>query len=157
MKIWLISLAETRRAVSSLISAFTFRTIHRSVANIISCIHAQKSTATYRYSLSYGPEKLDDAMACFEVETRRAITFSILVRSPQLFHKNVAHYVVYNRANRDVAKTTGSYQKTVKKSGVLARRHVSWFVFFEYNTQNSTFGSVRHPKSTNSHAARFHA
>ncbi len=53
---------------------------NQTVANIISFICAQQSTATDRYSLSYGPAKLDDAMACFEVETRRAITSSILVR-----------------------------------------------------------------------------
>ncbi len=63
------------------------------------------------------------------------------------------------RANRDAATMTGSYEKTVKKSAVLARRLVSWFFFVPpfYNTQKSNFVSVRHHESTNSHAARFHA
>ncbi len=61
---WLISHAETRRAITL----------------PIFFISTQQSTATDRYSLSYGPAKLDDAMACFEVKTRRAITSSILLR-----------------------------------------------------------------------------
>ena len=77
---WLISHAETRRAVSSSISALRFHTIYRNVANIIIFIYVQTTTATDRYSLSYDPAKLDDAMASFEVNTRRAITLSISVR-----------------------------------------------------------------------------
>ncbi len=83
---WLILRAKTRRAVSSSILARWFCMMHRTVANIISFIYAQNATKTGRYSSSYGPAKLDDAMASFEVKTRRAITSSILVRWCQLFH-----------------------------------------------------------------------
>jgi hypothetical protein len=60
--------------------------MHQNKGNITISVYAQKPTATDRYSLSYGPAKLDDAMACFEVKTRRAITLSILVRWRQFFH-----------------------------------------------------------------------
>ena len=85
-------------------------------------------------------------MASFEVKTRRAVTLSILVRWPHLFHEDAANVVVHHRANRDIDTMTGSYEKTVKKTAVLARRLVSWFFFRVYNTQNSTFRSVRRVK-----------
>ena len=110
---WRISHAETRRAVSSSISAFTFRIIHRTVANIMIFIYAQKSTATGRYSSSYGPAKFDVAMASFEVETRRAVSLSISVFTCHISHQNVDNYVVYHEANQDVDTMTGSYQKGV--------------------------------------------
>jgi hypothetical protein len=50
------------------------------IVDIKISIFAQKSTATDRYLSSYGPTKLDVAMASFEVKTRWAIARSILVR-----------------------------------------------------------------------------
>jgi hypothetical protein len=77
---WLISHAKSRRAVSSLISALRLNIINQNKEDITISVYAQKSTATDQYSLSYGPAKFDDAMARFEVKTRRAITLLILVR-----------------------------------------------------------------------------
>ncbi len=66
-------------------------------------------------------------MTSFEVESRRAVSSSISVFTCHILHQNVDNHVVYHDANRDVDTMTGSYQKDVLKSGLLARRLVSWF------------------------------
>ena len=73
--------------------------IHQNRDNITIYVYAQNSTAKDRYSSSYGPAKLDDAMASFEVKTRRAITLSILVVCRLFLHENVVNDVGYHRAN----------------------------------------------------------
>ena len=75
--------------------------IAQTIVDIIISIFMQKSKATDRYWWRIGLAKLDVATACLEARTRRAISSSISAPLCRMIHQNVAHDVVYRRANWD--------------------------------------------------------
>ena len=98
--------------------------IHQNVANILSFIYAQKTTKTDRYLSSYDQAKFDDAMASFDVETRRAITRWISVRCRRFLQENVVNDVGYHGANRG---TTAKRREQTRRN-IATWRQISWFV-----------------------------
>jgi hypothetical protein len=64
----------------------------------------KKTTATDQYRLSYGPAKIDAAMARFDAKIRRAITRSILDLCRHIMHLNVADNIIYHFSRRNLDK-----------------------------------------------------
>ena len=79
------------------------------LVDIIIYIYAQKSTATDRYSLSYGPAKFDVATTNFEPIIRRSVSLSISALWTRMIHQNVGTDVGYHRANGEAEKKSASY------------------------------------------------
>jgi type IV secretory pathway TrbD component len=69
----------------------------------------KKSTATDQYRLSYGPAKIDAAMARFDAKIRRAITRSILDLCRHIMHLNVADNIIIILVDKIWINSKGSF------------------------------------------------